>query len=381
MTNEGSLMRSPDFESTGGGTGDSGIGHWSLDIDHFPGVPVEIDQIDRELKKLWEAEHGTATRASLINLAVYCEGAREMGAATELISELTRSHACRAILVATEPDAPEKRVRAWISAHCHVGGGAKQVCCEQLTFLLEGDSGGLIPNLVFSHLDSDLPLTLWWRAKFSEVLDRQLLDRVDRLIYDSQICTRPKAEFHHALARIAAEKPRLILCDLNWTRTLYVRQALAQVFDQPDNLAQLGSIECVTITHSPLYRCTAVLLAGWLVAQLGWQIEKIGPDGFEYSSAGGGGCLKFVSLASTAEPISECKLCVGSACFRIAREPGSEFLHAYTCDANRCELHHLLPAGKDDSIALLNEELRLGGKHQVYLRAVAATEALWRANF
>ena len=359
----------------------SEISNWSLDISHSLGFPCEVDQINHELAKLWEAEHGTATRASLNNLAVYCEGAKEMGAATELISELTRSHACRAILIATEPAAPEKRVRAWISAHCHVGGGSKQVCCEQLSFLLEGDSRGLISSLVFSHLDSDLPFYLWWRARFSERLDALLLNRVDRLIFDSQNCSNPKHGFHQRLAQIAADKPRLILCDLNWTRTLYVRQALAQIFDHPEHLAQLEKIDRVTLTHAPLYRCTVVLLAGWLVAQLNWKIDKINPDGFTYSTESGvHGTLNFKAVDSS-DPISECSLGVGNDCFKITRDPGSEFLHAAICNSNHCEVHHLLPAGKDDVISLLNEELRLGGKPQVNLRAIDVTESLWRANF
>jgi glucose-6-phosphate dehydrogenase assembly protein OpcA len=347
------------------------------------GMPVEIGDIDRELKKLWEFEHGAATRASLVNLAVYCEGAAAMDEATELIAELTQSHACRAILIATEPDAPQKRVQAWISAHCHLGGvgTAKQICCEQISLLLSGDSRGLIPNLVFSHLDSDLPLYLWWRARFCETLDAQLLSRVDRLIFDSQTCSMPKSGFHHSLAVIAEEKPRLILCDLNWTRTLDLRQALAQLFDHPDNLALLGKIENVTITHSPPYRCTAILLAGWLTAQLGWKIEKSGPDGFEYSSAEARGNLKFIAGDTDGAPVSECALSVGAARFSITREPGSEFFQACICTSAGCERHHLLPAGRDDVIHLLNKELALGGRHQVYLLAIAATEKLWQANF
>lgn len=306
-----------------------------------------------------------------------------MDETTALIAELTQSHACRAILIATEPEAPEPRVQAWISAHCHLGGAgiAKQICCEQISFLLEGDSRGLIPNIVFSHLDSDLPLYLWWREKFSETLDAQLLTRVNRLIFDSQNCSSPKSRFHCSVATIAADNPRLILCDLNWTRTLYLRQALAQIFDQPDNLAQLGKIESVTITHSAPYRCTALLLAGWLIAQLNWKIEKSEPNRFEYSAPGASGELKFVVRETEGVPVSECTLCVGTACFRIAREPGSEFLHAYLCTPDGCELHHLLPPGKNEVIDLLNEELMLGGKHQIYLRALAAIEQLWQATF
>ena len=37
------------------------------------GESVEIRQIGRELKKLWQEREGSMTRASLINLAVYSE--------------------------------------------------------------------------------------------------------------------------------------------------------------------------------------------------------------------------------------------------------------------------------------------------------------------
>ena len=83
------------------------------------------------LKKLWESTGGAKSRASLVNFAVCAEGAAALEGNTQLISEFTREHACRAILVANVPDATEPRVQAWINAHCHLPrAGAKQVCCE-----------------------------------------------------------------------------------------------------------------------------------------------------------------------------------------------------------------------------------------------------------
>ena len=104
-------------------------------------MPVEIGKIDRELKKLWDQADGAMTRASLINLAVYSEAPDSLGKNTALISEITEDHACRAIVVAAEPAAPESEVQAWISAHCHVSrAGSKQICSEQLSFSLKGES-------------------------------------------------------------------------------------------------------------------------------------------------------------------------------------------------------------------------------------------------
>ena len=75
------------------------------------GEPVEVGQIGKEIKKLWEADGGATTRASLINFAVYCEGAPAAAANTDLINEFTRDHACRALLIIAEPSASVRSTR------------------------------------------------------------------------------------------------------------------------------------------------------------------------------------------------------------------------------------------------------------------------------
>src|SRR3954471_6970336 len=102
------------------------------------GMPVDIADIQRELKKLWSAEESRMTRASLMNLAVYSEAPGSLGKNTSMISQITEDHACRAIVIAAAPAAKESRVEAWISAHCHVSrAGTKQVCSEQLSFCIQ----------------------------------------------------------------------------------------------------------------------------------------------------------------------------------------------------------------------------------------------------
>ena len=136
------------------------------------GLPVEVSKIDQELKKLWQESEG-ATRASLVNLAVYSEDTGSLNRNTQLMAKMTENHACRAIVIEADCGAKENRVDAWISAHCHVSGAAsKQVCSEQISFLLKGGCTTLLPSIVFSHLDSDLPFYLWWQEEFSEPMDR-----------------------------------------------------------------------------------------------------------------------------------------------------------------------------------------------------------------
>ncbi len=339
------------------------------------GTPVEIGKIDRELKKLW-AQDGTTTRASLMNLAIYCEGKAAMAENTALISEITQSHACRSILIGTESEAPQSNVQAWISAHCHMSkAGAKQICCEQITFLLGGNSCSLIPNIVFSHLDSDLPLYLWWQAEFSAEMDEQLWTWVDRLIFDSQAWQNPKEQFVLLRASLAETKTRLILCDLNWTRLIDWRQAVAGLFDGPGDRAYLQQIDKAEISHAPGHRTTAMLLVGWIIAQLGWKLEKKEKDAFTFSKPEGGP-VKLEIREEGTHAIESLVLSSGSASFRLCHESGSSYLHEEIHLPEGRDCHYLLPPGKDTTLDLFNEELWRGGKHKVYLRALQAVGPL-----
>src|SRR5579885_3114909 len=99
------------------------------------GLPVEIGRIDQELKKLWRESEGVATRASLMNLALYSEEPGSLARNTALLAKITENHACRGIVIEADCQSEENRVSAWISAHCHVNRvGNKQVCSEQLSF-------------------------------------------------------------------------------------------------------------------------------------------------------------------------------------------------------------------------------------------------------
>jgi len=154
---------------------------------HSLGLPVEIDKIDTELKKLWQQGEGAMTRASLINLAIYSEAPGSLEKNTRLIAKIIEEHACRAIVICADRTAKQDRLEAWINAHCHISrAGGQQICSEQLSFLLEGPCAKLLPSIVFSHLDSDLPFYLWWQDEFHDPMDPQLWAWVDRLIFDSQ---------------------------------------------------------------------------------------------------------------------------------------------------------------------------------------------------
>src|SRR5436189_640277 len=239
------------------------------------GLPVEVSKIDQELKKLWQESQGAATRASLVNLAVYSEEPDSLTKNTQLMAKITENHACRAIVIEADCKAQENRVEAWINAHCHVSSvGSKQICSEQISFLLKGGCTDLLPSIVFSHLDSDLPFYLWWQREFREPMDPQLWAWVDRVIYDSQGWEDFRAQMSLLESAEQEANQRIVLCDLNWTRLDSVRFALAHFFDHPASHHHFAKINSVRIDFAPGFRSTAVLFAGWLAAQLNWRAEN-----------------------------------------------------------------------------------------------------------
>ncbi len=335
------------------------------------GLPVEVSKIDQELKKLWQESQGAATRASLVNLAVYSEDAGSLSKNTQLMANITENHACRAIVIEADCNAKENRVEAWISAHCHVSGaGRKQVCSEQISFLLKGGCTTLLPSIVFSHLDSDLPFYLWWQQEFREPMDPQLWAWVDRVIYDSQCWEDFPAQMHLVESAEQEANQRIVLCDLNWTRLDNVRFALAQFFDHPASHHNFAKINKLRVDFAPGFRSTAVLFAGWLAAQLDWHSEKPGvPNKLSFVSSSGRK-IDVELRERPGEPIGEVAIATPEVEFLVARAKCGDLLEVSRGKPGEKHTPQLMPAGKNDLVSLMSEELMRGGPHHVYLHAV-----------
>ena len=335
------------------------------------GLSVEIGKVDRELKKLWEQSAGAMTRASLINLAIYSEAPDSLTQNTQLISQITQNHACRAIVIGANRAAAENRVEAWISAHCHVSrAGSKQICSEQLSFLVQGPCTSLLPSIVFSHLDSDLPFYLCWQGDLHDPMDSQLWAWVDRFIYDSQAWSDFNAQMRLVESAQNEAKQRLVLCDLNWTRLDKVRIAVAQFFDHPASHHHFMKIEGANIDFAPNYRSTAVLLAGWLAAQLDWQVEQVGKDGVVKLVDPTGRRIDVALQERPGEPIGRISLQSEGIEFAVSHPKGTDLLEVSRGKPGEKKSHQLMPAPANSLVRLMSDELMRGGPHRVYLRAV-----------
>jgi glucose-6-phosphate dehydrogenase assembly protein OpcA len=321
------------------------------------------------LKKLWQ--QGDGVRASLINLAVYSEARGSLEKNTQLISRITENHACRAIVIEANCDSKENRVQSWISAHCHVSrAGSKQICSEQISFLLEGGCATLLPSIVFSHLDSDLPLYLWWQGEFHDAMDAQLFEWVDHLIYDSREWKNFDAQMRLVETAQKEAKQRVVLCDLNWTRLDKLRFAFAQFFDHPASHHHFAEIESAWVDYRPGFRSTTVLFAGWLAAQLNWRAEKAKGDKLIFVNPESRKIEIELRERAADHPVSKILVASSGIEFSIAAAKCGDLLEVWRGGQKEKPLPQMMPAQTNDLVSLMNQELMRGGPHRVYLHAV-----------
>jgi glucose-6-phosphate dehydrogenase assembly protein OpcA len=335
------------------------------------GAPVEIGNIEQELKKLWRDSEGAMTRASLMNLAVYSEQSGSLQNNTQLMARITENHACRAIVIEADCAVGDDNVSAWISAHCHVSSvGSQQVCSEQISFLLKGGCTVQLPNIVLSNLDSDLPLYLWWQKEFREPMDPQLWTWVDRVIYDSQGWSDFRSQIHLLELMQAETKQRLVLCDLNWTRLDNLRFALAQFFDHPASHHRLAKITNLRIHFAPGFRSTAILFLGWLGAQLNWHIDEVKSSHELRFIAASAQHIEVELREQNGQPVHEIVLTSGDVVFQVTYANCGDLLEVLRTQNDEKRAPQLMPAGNNDPVGLISEELMRGGPHHVYLNAL-----------
>jgi len=335
------------------------------------GAPVEIGKIEQELKKLWQEGEGAIARASLMNLAAYSEKPGSLNDNTQLMAKITEDHACRAIVIEADCRSDENCVEAWISAHCHVSrSGKKQVCSEQISFLLKGGCAIQLPSIILSNLDSDLPFYLWWQGELHDPIDAQLWEWVDRFIYDSYGWKDFPAQMALVEKAQREAKHRLTLCDLNWTRLDKFRLALAQFFDHPASHHRLAKISKVRIDFAPAFRSTALLFVGWLAARLNWQIDALKSPRE----------LRFIGTSKQpidvelrehdGQPVHEVALTSADVEFGVTYAKCGDLLEVSRVQTGEKRMPRLMPAGNDDAVSLISEELIRGGPHHVYLNAL-----------
>jgi glucose-6-phosphate dehydrogenase assembly protein OpcA len=239
-------------------------------------IHVDVSSIERQLAELWRAEQqdedSVVTRAALWNVVAHTWSGEEHARATEVLARASASVPQRTIVVQADPRG-DANIASWISANCHLVGGGKQVCSEEVSIVAAGERIHHVPPLVKSLLLPDMPVAVWWVGDLPQdhqAYAEELLDPADRLIVDSAHFNSP-----HDLdlvSRIAAESTTAP-ADLNWARLEEWRAATASVFDPPPMRERLKTIRSIRVSSgggaSFGARSEALLYVSWLIAQSG----------------------------------------------------------------------------------------------------------------
>lgn len=301
------------------------------------GLETPISRIDRALKQLWEGDEAK-TRASLINLAIYTEDSSLLAANNDLLDHVAAEHACRALLILALPEMQPPRARAWIQALCRPYQGKQAVCSEQISFVLEGGDAAQVQNIVFAHLDSDLPLVVWWQADLTQHFEERFYSRIDTLIIDSSRWSDPAKQFDALRDAMNAETADFDVRDLAWTRSHFMRTALASCFQDATALQNLAKLHTIRITHLKSQRTAALLLAVWINQRLGITLK------LELIEKDSGPALQ--SLVLEGEGVRG----------EVRRDCDSSFINVCT-SCGQHEHKDLLPADVDSDAELVSEQL------------------------
>jgi glucose-6-phosphate dehydrogenase assembly protein OpcA len=151
---------------------------------------VDVASIERQLAELWRAEkhdgERAVTRAALWNVVAHTGSSEAHAHATDVLSRASAKVPQRTIVVEADPHGGDD-IASWISANCHLIGGGRQVCSEEVVIVASGARVQHVPPLVSALLLPDMPVAVWWLGDLPAEHDyvEMLLDPADRLIVDS----------------------------------------------------------------------------------------------------------------------------------------------------------------------------------------------------
>ena len=239
-------------------------------------VRVNAKTIEMRLADIWreeqEDEEQAVTRAALWNVVAHTWSAGEHARATEVLARASASVPQRTIVIRADPGG-KADMSSWISANCHIVGGGRQVCSEEVNIVASGERVHHVPPLVHSLLLPDMPVAVWWVGDLPgdhHEYAQSLLDPADRLIVDSShFNTLADLELVSRIAEQTITAP----ADFNWVRLEEWRAASAAVFDPPSMRERLRTIRSIRVLcgGGTFFGAIseALLYVSWIAAQTG----------------------------------------------------------------------------------------------------------------
>jgi glucose-6-phosphate dehydrogenase assembly protein OpcA len=269
------------------------------------GVAVDLTEIEAKLAELWgpaaerqggpDVEKPTLTRVVLANVVVNI-GSDEHELMNWILPTVEAHYPCRAIVLHRTDD-PERRVRAEVSALCHLPmPGLPQVCSERIVLHAGPNAQDLIPGAVRPLLEADLPFVLWWAddPRSSKSILHDLADEANRILIQQQDPSADPEALKVGLDPTLCRYSR----DVSWFGITRWRELVAQFFDPPGSDAALAGIDSVEIdvvaASAERPPRVAVWLGAWLAGQLGWtrgERRDLGSGNLDASFRGPSGAI------------------------------------------------------------------------------------------
>jgi glucose-6-phosphate dehydrogenase assembly protein OpcA len=357
-------------------------------IERVVEAPLRVDPaaIEGEFNRIWKETSLAGYDESAVRLRVVnfvAVGADD--AATErferVMNVLPEHHPCRGVLVTMTAGA--SGIESSIYAHClRVDGGSRHLCAEVVE--LRGGPGdeAALASVVLNLLVPELPVAVWLLAPFEPEtrLVADLLDAADSVFVDS--AGVPEAMSHlERLARAAADH-EVALCDLAWSRYDTWRALVAQLFDGPEGAQRLDRVESISVVGGEREASTAALLiAGWLVAQLELQLADAERAGGSLRATlyDGSRGVRLGVVPDTRHNLELASVTI--------RADGVDFVVQYHAESGHMHVreewpdgpvHRTLAPTATDDASVFAQALDDSSGPQLYARALAAALALLR---
>ncbi|MCC7104890.1 MAG: glucose-6-phosphate dehydrogenase assembly protein OpcA [Chloroflexi bacterium] len=332
-------------------------------LDETAAVPLDARAVEAAVRLA-----DPASRAIRLNLVLVGQSGVQ-----ELVERVATLHPLRAIVVDLDG----------ADAAAHVSAGPRWECIwlsgrpSQLNRVVSTASALLMPGL---------PTSAYWlqAPDLESTLFSRIVDLADRIVVDSATASDPLG-FIFSLDRHAAEKQSVVsFADLSWSRIYGWRLLAARLFDAPADRANLSSVRTLAVEHGGSLP-EPLLLAGWFVSRLGWElwqpprqgslsrrapIQLVAHTGarnvtIDIRPAGSGGLLH--SLLIDADRTR----------YRVARENGSVCTMVETNDGQRVAD---VCSPDREPVDVLVGQLTDQGRDRIYTEAVAALAPLATLN-
>jgi hypothetical protein len=240
-------------------------------------VNLSVDQVEREVARLWEEEarKSGAARVELLSVVALVSEPPLLERAQRVLAQVVKSVPSRTI-VAVWKDGGTPAITASAELHRVAPGGP--ACGDSIVLEAVGEAREWLPGNADRLALPDLPVCIWWVGDLpdhDDLFDRMVVN-ADVVIVNSQEMDLRDLEKLSSISE--RSRGRFALADLAWARLHWLQDLVARFFDDEQGRACLPGLERIEIQFSPregekdAASTRAGLLFGWLAHVLGLPI-------------------------------------------------------------------------------------------------------------